>query len=228
MISRLRRLWPLAALPLLAACASALLPYGLFADDDIPAKLLKRMARHDRNRDGLIDATEFPSSAPIDFHTADGDGDGRLTLAEVVRLWLMEQLVRQRLGSDELYDEFAKADLDQNGLISRVEYLRSDDVFDDLDANGDQLLGFKEVLAKSVNHEVQDTIMANDLNSDGNVSRAELPKTRRAYILAMDTNGDQLIDKTEASQFLFVAGCEAHRRRSLTESTSIKPALTDE
>lgn len=228
MASLPRRLWPLAALPLLAACASALLPYGLFADDDIPAKLLNQMARLDRNRDGLIDAGEFPDSLQLDFQTVDRDGDGRLNLTEVVRGWLIERLVQQRLGSDELYHEFTKVDLDRNGIVTRNEYPRSDDMFDELDTNHDQHLEFQEVLARSVDQEVEMRLMENDMNSDGGISHAELPEKLRVYVRAMDTNGDHLIDQAEARSIFFMAACEAQRRRSRAADASSKPALSGE
>lgn len=135
----------------------------LVSQDEFPGPL-EHFNRLDNDGDGYIDAEEAPHRPPhgnrggkgmlADF---DADDDGQLTLAEFPgpeeHFEELDMdgdgfLDSQELSAGRLHpphgNGFERDDVDQDGLVSRDEFGGPDELFDRLDADGDDYITRQE------------------------------------------------------------------------------------
>ncbi|MHC4450556.1 MAG: EF-hand domain-containing protein [Planctomycetota bacterium] len=97
------------------------------------------LRRFDKNRDGKIDAKEFPNERR--FAAMDRDGDGVLTKAEIEQAFDKQDRER-KMSFVERYDR------DRDGKVTREEFTGPAKLFDKLDKNADGVIDESEGQSK--------------------------------------------------------------------------------
>ena len=157
--------------------------------------------RADRNRDGVLDSTEFIGADMDDdrgdrFEYLDADNNGRIERDE----WHASA------------DAFRWLDRDGNGVLSRAEVAGEQDSsrrdqFSSLDMNGDDRIGRNEW------HWSARSFAARDLDGDGSLSRSEFAATE-----AGGTQSNNIV-RVDAQQRWTDTGLEVRAGDTLTFSS---------
>jgi Ca2+-binding EF-hand superfamily protein len=132
---------------------------------------LKSLFKHlDRNGDGFLDADEAqrlpppgrsasggqPTNVAFNFRVVDGDGDGKISLAELMEYYraygdgpfLLQSAPASPFGADLGEALFALLDTNKDGKLSQDELAAAEKVLFSLDLDGDELLTPQEIAPK--------------------------------------------------------------------------------
>ena len=153
-------------------------------DPGMPATWTEDAFRQaDRNRDGRITSSEWFYNAEY-FRRADRNRDGALTLAEFSNTSM----------DDDRDDRFENLDANRNSRIEKSEWHGSQDAFEWLDRNNDNVLSRAEVVGGESNQ--FDSFASLDTNRNGTLTPDEWKWTTRSFN-RYDTDGDGLIARRE-------------------------------
>jgi hypothetical protein len=96
----------------------------------------------DSNRDGTLNRSEFEAGVSRHFVEQDLNGDGRITLGEIVA---GEQVRRERDQTQRQRRRFERMDINADGIVDSAEFsAMAVDHFDEMDGNGDGLVDASE------------------------------------------------------------------------------------
>lgn len=162
-----------------------------------PAERWKRLIDNcDANADGKISQDEWPARAEM-FQRLDRNGDGQLT---------QDEMPQGRPGADpaggpnrqQVAQLIERHDADGDGKLSREEWPRSDEMFDQLDADGDAFITEADLAQLADRRpERQDParllIGLMDKDGDGQVSAQEWSN----FFNAVDVDADGMMSQPE-------------------------------
>lgn len=137
----------------------------------------------DHNRDGRITRDEWHFDRQ-GFLRADHNGDGAISRVE---------FLREDAQDDDREDRFGDLDLNNDGRLSREEWLGSTDMFNVLDGNRDGFLSRAELMGNEPPTELFGSV---DINRDGSISRGEWHWSRESFD-RRDTNHDGRLTRDE-------------------------------
>jgi Ca2+-binding EF-hand superfamily protein len=137
----------------------------------------------DRNRDGRLTSSEWFYDAEY-FRRADRNRDGALTLAEFTSTSM----------DDDRDDRFENLDVNRNGRVEKSEWHGSQDAFEWLDRNRDNVLSRAEVVGEGSNQ--FDAFTSLDSNRSGTLTPDEWKWTTRSFE-RYDSDRDGVITRRE-------------------------------
>jgi Ca2+-binding EF-hand superfamily protein len=123
----------------------------------------QRFQQLDANHDGVISRSEWRGQ-PVSFHEVDGNADGAVTLREYMA-------VREH-GGDQREGRFDELDRNDDGVLDRREWPRTESPFDGVDRNRDGAITLQEFLIFAGDQGELDFDRM-DHDDDGVVSRRE-------------------------------------------------------
>jgi len=169
------------------------------------------MESFDSNGDGKVTLDEFNKVSADRFRKMDKNADGKLTEEE------FSSYVQARREQRRL-ERFKTADTDNNGNISRDEYLaaqqkRAERRFARMDRDSNGMLSAEEYDRKRGHHDKKgrgkNIFTKLDSNSDGHATLEETQIAWDNWFRKMDTNGDNMVTPEEVKQ-----AREKYRHRS--------------
>lgn len=171
---------------------------------DVRARVNFDLRSFDRNKDGLVQAEEYPGDAKR-FAKFDKNDDGALEWKELIRLARDEiDEIRKTMRSPNRLEFLRIHDLNGDRRIDSEEYDGSDRNFRKYDTDGDGTVTYAELYpermmegpAEAPPIPEQDVIGSMDTDDDGRVSREEFKGTDAAW-RRLDRNGDGVISKSD-------------------------------
>jgi Ca2+-binding EF-hand superfamily protein len=159
--------------------------------------LRELFVRLDANGDQVIEKSEVPDTAMPAFEQllklADTNKDGKIEVEEY------REMSRGMQAGMTPAERFKAMDKNNDGKVSRAEFLGLPTMFDRIDANKDGVLDKDELKPLVAQGPAGTRIMAMDKNGDGKVSRSEYLGPIEMFD-RLDTNADGQIDKDEAAK----------------------------
>ena len=159
--------------------------------------LRKLFVRLDANGDQVIERGEVPEGAMPAFEKllglADTNKDGKIEIEEY------REMGRRMQAGITPAERFKAMDKDNDGKVSRAEFLGQPAMFDRIDSNGDGFLDKDEIKPLTAQGSPGARIMAMDKDGDGKVSRTEYLGPIEMFD-RLDADKDGKIDKDEASK----------------------------
>jgi len=149
---------------------------GKVTKEELPDPMQPMLERADTNKDGAIDKTE----ADERFMSNDKNGDGKVTTEELPNP--MQQFIE-------------RADTNKDGAVDKSEV---EAVMNEMGRRGGFGGGPGGGADSGPVVSFVDRIMNNDKDSDGKVTKEELPERMQWMVQRLDTNQDGAIDKAEA------------------------------
>ena len=181
------------------------------------------MKRFDTNKNGRLDAAEIKAKNwPRDWEDYDKDGDGNITLMELMKEFAFRRGLRRELGIISIDINNANRllrehDKNLDGKLSADEAASARLKIDDEDHDEDGKLGAMEVatiyakrrmetgISAKDQYEAQNTFTMLDKDRDGSITADELGNTGAEQLMKADTNRDGKISGRELQSYYAAA-----------------------
>lgn len=168
-----------------------------------PDDLTEQLMAFDKNGDGVLTPDELPARMQSLFARADTNHDGKLTREELHALANRQTLptgTQKPSSNDPL---FLALDLNHDGVISPDEIAAAVTSLLVLDRDHDGQISAAEMRPpqQTPAQQADHMLAENDLDKDGNISKAEAPDFLKGQFDAIDANQDGFLDRDELTAF---------------------------
>jgi Ca2+-binding EF-hand superfamily protein len=152
----------------------------------------------DQNRNGVLEKGEYPGH-PGNFRGLDDDGNGVLSIAEFVHraagapaddevVLIAEPVAAPAFESAA--GRFGAIDINDDGMVSRVEWAGQDVAFHRADRNGDRVVSWQEYSTRPDANLEEAKFDVLDRNADGALGPGEWPAAGAVAFNVVDRNDD--------------------------------------
>jgi Ca2+-binding EF-hand superfamily protein len=177
----------------LSTLGGLLLAAGLASGDELTDARQQRFGERDRNRDGYLSLEEY-AGHPGNFRSLDRDGDQRLSRTEFVyrggRVPDDGKInTIDRAPSEAEIEQFERMDRNDDGIVSRGEWVGDTATFNRLDRTNDGRVTRDEFRSPLPADTAEGRHQGRDRNNDGVLSRSEWTDEPMAFEAA-DRNRD--------------------------------------
>jgi Ca2+-binding EF-hand superfamily protein len=141
----------------------------------------------DTNRDGVLEAREWPAGASVAFRIADRNDDGVVTFSEYIAPPRPQEAREER---------FEDIDHNNDGVLSRSEWHGDWATFNRLDRNDDGVVTWREFRQPAPAENRSTRFQELDTNRDGRISRREWPGDWESFSI-LDRSRDGFLSRAE-------------------------------